>query len=535
MGIYLNPRNDSFAGDIKDDMYVDKSGLIRFTNAAIGHPDYSRIVVSRPRRFGKTMALTMLEAYYSRGCDSRALFSGLEIENDPSFERHLNQHNVIILDIQELYLDAEHMGHLKDFSSFLSKEITEELAVDYPDEVRGNETSLPEALTQIHAAHPDVTFIFLLDEWDVLYRDEKHNTELIENYSEFLRGLFKARPASDCISLAYLTGILPVPKQVLQSGLNNFYQCSMVRSERLAEYFGFTQPEVDMLCAKFQMPVQDIRDWYEGYQFASVGSVYCPHSVADALWHHSIRNYWANTAYSMELLEFLNSSSPDFQEAIKTLTACQAVPITIDEDGIDMTDLADLNSALTALVHLGYLVYHKGSGTVTIPNQEVATSFLKMSARAPNNPAHKMIARARHLLEDTRLRNADAVARIIAENHEDFSSPSSYNQENDLAAIVVLSYTFFTSNYMFFRELPSGKGFADIVFLPRSPNNIPIIIELKWDTDADTAIRQIREHRYSGRLMDYNDVLLVEIIYESNSSKPDYRHHRCTIEQMALT
>ena len=99
MGVYLNPGNYGFAESLRSKIYVDKTGLIAYTNE-VSNSKQKFICVSRPRRFGKTMAAEMLIAYYSCGCDSREMFQGLEIANHPSFDEHLNQYNVLFLNMQ---------------------------------------------------------------------------------------------------------------------------------------------------------------------------------------------------------------------------------------------------------------------------------------------------------------------------------------------------------------------------------------------------------------------------------------------------
>lgn len=538
MGVYVNPGNYDFEGSSKDELYVDKTGLIRLTNAAIGNPRKKRIVVSRPRRFGKTTALFTLRAYYSCGCDSRALFRGLTIAQDSSFEAHLNQHNVISLDVQWFYKQAAEDNRLDAFPQYISETVSAELEKLFPDEVHGNEAALAKSILAIHAAH-GTRFIFLLDEWDVIYREEKLNKKLKEDFTGFLVRLFKNDHMSECIDLVYMTGILPIPKQETHSGLNNFNEYTMLRPSDFAEYIGFTEAEVEALCQKNQLQqekLQDLRAWYEGYQFGSVGSVYCPASVTKAIDNKLIKSYWGLTGAATELLDLMNATNPKFRRAAQNLLSGASVDIKVDEEGIDLSDVGSLDTALTALVHLGYLAYQEEDGTVRIPNQEVAAEFLKATNEAKKNPCYKIMARSKELLRKTLRGDAKAVAKMLQENHETYASVYTYNNENDLACVVITSYSDFAEkDYTFHRELEGGKGFADIVFLPRPgrPQKvIPIIIELKWKKSADTAIQQIKERRYSGLARGYPSVLLVGISYEKEKKKKDYKNHTCVIEQI---
>ncbi len=537
MGAYVNPGNNNFAKSLHSKTFVDKTGLIQLTNEALGTDD-CRIVVSRPRRFGKTTALFTLRAYYSCGCDSRALFRGLTIAQAPSFEDHLNKHNVISLDVQGLYKQAVAGGRLATFPQYISETVNAELVKLFPDEVHGNEDSLSKSILAIHAEH-GTNFIFLLDEWDVIYREEKFNKKLKEDFTDFLVGLFKNDNVSECIDLVYMTGILPIPKQETHSGLNNFNEYTMLDPFDFAEYIGFTEVEVDALCTMKQLPqekIQELRAWYEGYRFGSVGSVYCPASVVKAIKNQKVKSYWGLTGAATELLDLMNATNPKFRRAAQNLLSGASVGITVDEEGIDLSDIGSLDTALTALVHLGFLAYQEEDGTVRIPNQEVASEFLKATNAAKKNPCYKIMARSKELLRKTLRGDAKAVAKMLQENHETYSSVFSYNQENDLACIVITSYSaFIEKDYTFHRELESGKGFADIVFLPRPgrPQKvIPIIIELKWKKSADTAIQQIKERRYTGLAQGYPSVLLVGISYEKDKKKKEYKNHTCIIEQV---
>ena len=531
MGIYVNPGNRGFALSRKNKYNVDKTGLIQLTNDVLGTDD-CRIVVSRPRRFGKTRVIHMLEAYYSCGCDSRKLFHGSIIESDPSFEEHLNKYTVISLDIQGLFQRAKKANRKKDFPCFISEVVNSELSALYPDEVRGKESYLSESIPAIYDAH-QVSFVMLLDEWDVIFREERHNTDLKHEYTEFLKSLFKEAPASTCFDLVYMTGILPIPKQETQSGLNNFTEYTMLEPAIFSEYVGFTDSEVSTLCQKFHMPLQEMKDWYEGYQFGTVGSVYCPASVVLSLRKRVFENHWKKTGAATELLSLMNAVDPQFQIAVRDLVLGYSVRISVNDDGIDLSDIGNLDTALTALVHLGYLT--RKDGYVRIPNQEVTAEFFKTLKKAQNSPAYKIMARSKELLDKTLLGDADGVAEILQRNHDTYASVYTYNQENDLACVVVTSYSGFTEeDYTFHRELETGKGFADIVFLPRpgKPDKDPIIIELKWDQSADTAIRQIKERRYMGIVHGFRSVLLVGISYDKDKNNKGYKNHTCIIERV---
>ena len=182
----------------------------------------------------------MLTAYYSKGCDSEKMFSGYEISRCPDFKKHLNQYDVIHLDIQWC---MEPAGGPEKIVSYITDKTLEELRLYYQNQLSAEINSLPEALSKIC----NVTgrkFVIIIDEWDVLIRDAAANEKALNDYINFLRGMFKGSEPTKYIQLAYLTGILPVKKDVTQSALNNFKQYSMLSAGPLASYVGFTEEEV---------------------------------------------------------------------------------------------------------------------------------------------------------------------------------------------------------------------------------------------------------------------------------------------------
>ena len=203
MGIYWNPGNEGFRKAIRSKIYVDKTGLIKYTNEYLD-TEQRYICVSRPRRFGKSMALNMLSAYYSRGCDSRELFQGLKIESCPTFEEYLNQYDVIYLNMQQFLIESEKL----EITKYLQQEVMRELWTDYKEFLTGEEVGVASMLRQIYAKTGQ-TFIFLIDEWDCVMRERQDSEELQKQYLDFLRNLLKDQPY---VALVYMTGILPVKK-----------------------------------------------------------------------------------------------------------------------------------------------------------------------------------------------------------------------------------------------------------------------------------------------------------------------------------
>ena len=212
MGTYLNPGNEVFRRVTSADIYVDKSGLLTLTNKMINSAN-NYICMSRPRRFGKTIAGNMIAAYYSKGCDSKEIFDRLKISDDPDYEKYLNKYNVIKIDLNSEYQNIKDKNAL---IGSIQNKVTGELIKEYPDVDFSEKDSLGEALIKVYDSTKD-TFIILIDEYDVLVR-EQVSQALFDEFLSFLNGLFKSDTLRPAISLAYITGILPVVKEDSPNG-----------------------------------------------------------------------------------------------------------------------------------------------------------------------------------------------------------------------------------------------------------------------------------------------------------------------------
>ena len=525
MGIYLNPNNVNFYNAVHDDIYVDKTTMIDFTNGCLNKS--SRFMcVSRPRRFGKSIAAAMLAAYYSKGCDSRELFKGLDIEKMPSFEKELNKNNVIYIDMQSMKMAADFES--VDTLTFTQRSIIGEFKEAYPEIVSGDESYLPIVLDKINNKTGD-TFIVIIDEWDSLFREDTSKNEQ-EQYVKFLRGMFKSVSAERFVKLAYITGILPIKKYGTQSALNNFREYTMARPGRLAGFFGFTEKEVRDICDENNMDFDEIKRWYDGYSLGNIKSIYTPNSVVNAVSDGMVGSYWTRTETYESLKTYIEMNFDGLHEAVVNMLGGQRVRISIEKFQNDMMTINSADDALTLLVHLGYLAYDLENSEVYIPNQEIALEF----ANAVDDKGWGIIGKAVKdsidLITATIDGNADLVAERLEQIHEANTSVLAYNNENSLSCAITIAYYSARKDYTMLRELPTGKGFADIVFIPHRNSSKPaMIVELKYNSSADGAIEQIKSKRYTGALDDYSgEILLVGINYDKEQKK-----HECVIEKIS--
>lgn len=519
MGIYVNPGNTSFQKAVNSKIYIDKTQLITAINERICTSDCF-LCVSRPRRFGKSMAADMLAAYYSRGCDSNDLFSGKKIEKADSFKTHLNQHNVIRLDVQQFLF---HESHLDIFIDRIQEAVIRELRAIFGDYFEVNEYGIQGVLKQIYASTGE-SFIFILDEWDCVFRLAKDRKDIQKNYLDFLRGLFKG---AEYVDLAYMTGILPIKKYGEHSAINIFTEYSMIEPKDLGAYFGFTKEEVEMQCREYGTDYSEMKKWYNGYQLDRL-LIYNPKSVVDALTWKDFQSYWTGTETYEALKIYIDLNFDGLKEAVIKMLGNGRCRINPRKFQNDMTTFKTGDDVLTLLIHLGYLTYDRKANEAFIPNQEIAQEFRNAIEGPAWDGVIRSIDRSVDLLEYTWKMDGKAVAECLEMIHNETTSILKYNDENSLACVILMAYYSAQVYYMNpIMELPTGKGFADVVYLPKRNVGKPaLIIELKWKKSADGAIRQIREQNYTSWIENYTgDILLVGINYDEKKG------HECVIEK----
>ena len=521
MGIYLNPNNTKFYNAVKKSkIYVDKTELINFTNQVLfGQQKY--ICVSRPRRFGKSTAADMIAAYYSKGCDSKELFDELLISKEDDYSKHLNKYNVIWLNIVNYHDEA---SDITELLSFVEEDVTEELLKEYSNLSYPKRISFTKILETIYN-ETGIPFVFIIDEWDCIFREHKNDTDSQTKYLDFLRNLLKDK---SYVALSYMTGILPIKKYGVHSALNMFYEYSMTNADPIEQFTGFTEQEVKELCEKYSMDFDETKRWYDGYCLNGL-SIYNPNSVVEAITRNRFDSYWTKTETYEAIKIYINMNFDGLRDSIMKLIAGERIVVDTTTFTNDMVTFEVQDDVLTLLIHLGYLAYDFDTKEVYIPNYEIREQFISTVRVIGWTDVIKSLQLSEKLLNATLSSDHEKIAEIIRQVHFENTSILKYNDENSLSCVLSLAYYSAKKNYVMYREMQGGEGFADMVFIPRKNCSSPaFIVELKWDKSAETAIDQIKQRKYFECLKDYSgEILLVGVNYDK-----DTKEHACIIEKI---
>lgn len=524
MGLYLNPGNRMFQIMLNSDFYVDKTAIASFMNVRLGR-DGRYVCVSRPRRFGKSVDADMLVAYYTKGADSRGQFEGLVVTGDPTFGAHLNAHNVLKLDITHILPYADGPSGIGEA---ISREVIPELREAWPGAVPEGETVLSRALSRVEAATGE-GFVFVIDEWDCIMREFAEDEAAQRSYLGFLRDLLKGRSYVDA---CYMTGILPIRKYGAHSALNVFTEYSMADSKSMASLMGFTAGEVEVLCGRFDMSFADMAKWYDGYVLGSEGiHVYNPRSVAGAIAERGFSSFWTSTETYEALQAYIDIDFDGIASDLVAMLDGMRVQANLERFENSMTSFKGKDDVYALLVHLGYLGYDQKERAVFIPNEEIRREFANAIETGARPQLAALVRDSRELQSRTLAGDAAYVADAVERAHASAAGPRHYNDEQALRAAVKLAYIWSIDDYLRVDELPGGRGYADLVFIPKRGSALPpLVVELKWNKPARSAIDQIRERDYPAALRGLaGECILVGISYDDVSCA-----HECTIERIQL-
>ena len=532
MGRYVNPGNEGFQ-QILSRRYVDKTGLIVLFDSALETSD-KLVMVSRPRRFGKSYAAQSVVAFYSCGCDSRALFEGLEVSQHNGWDEHLNRYNVLRLDMAEVMQSATDADAVAAVTEAVLPELRE-LAPGAGSRAISPKSLLADALWDTVQA-TGRKFVFVIDEWDAPYRLVQGERAAQDAYADWLRALFKSASLTPVVVAgAYMTGILPIKKYAHQSAVSDFDEYTMVDPAQYVPYVGFTEAEVGALCAEHGLDTDDVRRWYDGYDLPAFApgpgepthvGLYAPYSVMRACARRRTGSYWPSTETFEELRRYVDMDFDGLQGDVLRAIGGEELRLDPGTFNNDMATVASRDDALTLLVHLGYLCYDAGSGRARVPNEEVRGELRRAVGRSHHARVARVMLDSVQLVEDVLARDEQAVAAAIGRAHDAACAPIHYNNEQALRAVVKAALVAAVDDWACVDELPSGRGYADVAYLPRAGSGRPaLLVELKWDQPVSAAVDQVLSRDYPQVLRDLGvPILVVAVTYDAKT-----KEHTCRI------
>ena len=548
MGKYLNPGCNNYEEALNSDIYVDKTEMIAYVNSVV-KTKQKYMCVSRPRRFGKTMAADMLCAYYGKG-ESRQLFVDRKLADNRNWDKYINHFDVVRVIMSDfIKKDSDISGSLLKMQKLVVRDLKKQYQdVDYYDV-----EDIKQSMSDVYE-ETGKQFVIIIDEWDAVFRVCKEDKDGQKLYLDFLRDWLKDQ---EYVALAYMTGILPIKKYGQHSALNMFDEYSIITPMQLAKYTGFTEEEVKLLCEEYGRNFNNIKEWYDGYEANDIippdpnyevqketgkekesnrYSIYSPLSVVKAIRNGLIQNYWNKTENYEALAEYIRMNYDGLKDSVALMMDGGSVKVDIGTYQNDMNTFNSKDDVLALLINLGYLKYDCATQEVTIPNKEILDEFKNSTKSEEWTDTFISFRKSQELVDATWNSNEDKVAELLEWFHDSVENKT-YNSEAALSYAVQLAYYAGQKYYTTIQELDSGKGYADLVYLPSPhyPDKPALLIELKYDKTIETAADQIRRKNYPQKLEHYKgNILLISVNYEKELDSTDamYKHHSCKIEKV---
>jgi len=495
MGDYLNTTafRDAYLKVYNSPYFVDKSKLL---GELIHSVDTSAncICITRPRRFGKSVAANMVASFFSKECDMEAVFGRLKIAANASCRNYMGKYNVIFISFNELPRKC------KDYEQYIDRiesRLLRDLMEAFPRAGISEEDAVWDALLTIYRVYDSKRFIFVFDEWDFIFHRNFVTERDKASYIDFLSNLLKGKAY---VALAYMTGILPIAKYSSGSELNMFLEYTMATREKYGEYFGFTDEEVDDLYRRYlkmekepRVSREGIRLWYNGYQMISGKRLYNPRSVEGALSDNQLGSYWTRSGPYDEIFYYIRADVDAVKDSLALMVSGIPVSAKMQEYAAVSMNLTTKNEIFSAMVVYGFLTY--ANGYVSIPNKELMDQFDNMLLKETSlGYVNRLANVSARMLKATLEADTDKMTEILEFAHNSEWLLLNYNHETELTAVVNLIYLAARDMYRIEREDKAGIGYVDFIFYPETPHSADgIILELKVGHTADDALKQIRD------------------------------------------
>lgn len=535
MGNYLNTTAayDAYRREYNSPYFVDKSGLLDELSQRL-ETTANYICITRPRRFGKSVAANMIAAFFSRECMTDDLFDKLHIATLESCRLHRGKYDVIFISFNELPRKCDDYGQYIDR---ITARLLDDLMRVYPEADISQDDAVWDALLSVYQVYDSKRFIFVLDEWDYIFHRNFVTDKDKADYIDFLSNLLKGKAY---VSLAYMTGILPVAKYSSGSELNMFLEYTMATREKYSEYFGFTDEEVDELFQRYlklekypKISREGLRYWYDGYQAASGKKLYNPRSVVGALSDNQLGSYWTSSGPYDEIFNYIGANVDAVRDSLALMISGAPVEAKVQEYAATSMRLTTRDEIFSAMVVYGFLSYE--NGYVKIPNRELMGKFDDMLLKEPSlGYVNRLAEISAQMLRATLDADTGTMTEILEFAHNTETPLLAYNHETELTALVSLVYLAARDSYRVEREDKAGIGYVDFIFYPETdPGADGIILELKVGYTPEAALRQIRDRKYvlkfGGKLGEKprytGRILGVGIAYDR-----DTKEHSCKVE-----
>lgn len=537
MGMHLNTVKpySLYRSETLKPYFVDKTMLLQELFPLVKEGN-NYICVTRPRRFGKTVMANMIASFFGKGKESGGLFDHLSIGKSGFYKQYLNQYNIIHISFNQM---PRNCNTYEGYIDRMEKRLISDLEKAYPDIGIDHDEAVWDILSIIHEVENQAHFIFVLDEWDFIFHRDFVTDKNKKEYASFLSNLLKDQPY---VSLAYMTGILPIAKYSSGSELNMFTEFTMTKNPAFSDYFGFTEIEVAELygryirnCPEPSVTLEGLKTWYNGYYTAAGERLYNPRSVVLALRYDHLESYWTSSGPYDEIFYYIEKNVADVRDDLALMISGEPVPAKVQEYAAASMNLQTKDEIFSAMVVYGFLSYE--SGKVSIPNKELMGKFADMLRKESSlGYVHRLAKESDRMLKATLSGNTDTMMEILEYAHNTETPLLNYNSEIELTAVVNLVYLSARDEYDIEREDKAGVGYVDFIFYPKNDKNADcIILELKVGHSPDEAIRQIKDRKYAlrfkgriGEIPQYTGrVLAVGISYDKETKK-----HQCNIEEL---
>jgi len=530
-------------------LFVDKSGIITCFNKLINKDNAKNVCITKPRRFGKTSIGAMLVSYYSKGIDSKEIFDKLKVSKGISSKENINklereQYAEFQNKYHTLYFDFSYgvndFNTLDDYLSSINQDLKRDIKKLYPDSdiLEYYNDRIYKNLQNLYNEREE-KFILIIDEWDHIISSKKFTYKDRNRYISFLQYLIKDRPY---IAFTYMTGILPIAKQLSQSTLNCFNEYFIIKDKEYYKYFGFTSKEVRSLCENNKViTYKKLKNWYNGYKGPKGKKIFNTWSVCQALQKNTICNYWTNVGRFDELIKIINFNINGVKDDILELIRGKKLLINIRKYGAEdkQKELEKKNEEksedtkkkelYSEMVTYGFLTYYRGK--ISIPNKELLEKFKELLREQKDNMKYyyDMIENSDKMIKATLNKDTNKMCEILENSHMEKIVPTDKMDHGNLKRIIDFVYFNIRMKYEHREEINVGKGTADFIFKPKKKNETVIIIELKVDDSANAAIKQIHDKKYYHNLKKKGytgNVLLIGLSYRNNS-----KTYRCKVEE----